>query len=110
MPTMYQPLIWKKHRRNEEYRVCPHCGQPIRWIYDGDYWIPVDRDPVMFIMHPDGKNSVVYNKKVLENCLFYRRGDGRFHGIIPLTGNRQHFYTCPVLKEHRKEYAKARGF
>lgn len=106
---MYQPLIWKTHKRREEYTVCPHCGKPLRWIYDGYEWIPVDREPVMFIHHPDGKNNVVYNRKIYENCLLYKKGDVRFDNVCPLTGNVQHYYTCDVLREHRRNYMRAGG-
>lgn len=103
---MYQPLIWKTHRRREDWEACPHCGTPIRWIYDGSAWLPVEREPVMFIMHPEGRNSVVYKKQIYENCLLYKKGDRRFDGVRPLEGNVQHFYTCEVLREHRREWAR----
>lgn len=106
---MYQPLIWKTHRRREEFSECPHCGKPLRWIYDGSVWYPCDREPVMFIMHPSGRNSVVYGRKLYENCLIYKKGDDRFAGVHPLSGNVQHYYTCEELKKHRREYMKTRG-
>lgn len=67
----------------------------------------MDRDPVMFILHPSGKSCVVYNREVLEKCLLYKKGDRRFDGLTPLNGNTQHYYTCEVLKEHRKAYARS---
>ena len=103
---MYQPLIWKTHRKREDFEVCPHCGKPLKWIYDGIEWMPCDKDPVMFILHPAGWRSVVYNRQVYNSCLLYRKGDKRFDGVHPLMGNMQHYYTCEVLRQHRKEYAK----
>lgn len=86
-------------------KECPHCQKPLRWIFDGLEWLPCDHEPVLFIMHPEGRESVVYGREVLTHCLTYRKGDPRFVGI-PKHGNVQHYYTCPVLREARREYAK----
>lgn len=106
---MFQPQIWKSHKKRDDFTECPHCGKPLRWIYDGILWYPCDREPTMFILHPTGKNQVLYNRKLYENCLIYRKGDPRFDGVHPLSGNVQHYYTCPVLRSHRKEYIQSAG-
>ena len=99
-----QTRIWKKYKRREDFGECPHCGAALSWIYDGESWMPCDKEPVLFTLHPTGKNTVVYRRKVYENCVIFRKGDKRFEGIMPLQGNMQHWYTCPVLKEQRKMY------
>lgn len=107
MPTPWSPLIWKEHKRREyEMDVCPHCGAEIRWIFDGISWLPCDREPVLFIIHPEGRENVVYRRKVIGRCLTYRKGDPRFAGAIPRQGNVQHYYTCPILKAARRDYAR----
>ncbi len=99
------PLIWKRHKHRENFNFCPHCEKPLKWIYDGDQWLPCDDEPVLFSMHPEGKLTIVFEKKVLENCLLYKRGDKRCAGS-PLWGYQQHYFTCEWLKERRKNYIK----
>lgn len=98
-----QPLIWKSHKRRLDMSACPHCGQQIKWIYDGMSWLPCDKEPALFMLHPEGKSAVVYNKQIYDNCLLYKSGDPRFIGA-PLHGNIQHYYTCPWLIKRRSEY------
>jgi hypothetical protein len=100
-----KPLIWKTHKRREEFNECPHCGGSLRWVYDGDVWIPCDKEPTLFMLHPEGRSVVVYKHQVYEHCLIYRKNDRRFTGAA-LQGNIPHYYTCPVLKERRKAFAK----
>ena len=97
-----KPLIWKTHKHRGDPN-CPHCGKPLRWIYDGENWLPVDPEPVLFTLHPDGKKTVVFSKTVYDHALVYRRGDKRFDGVAH-EGLIQHWYTCPVLKKSREEY------
>lgn len=106
---MWRPEIWKTHKRRDDFTECPHCGKPLQWIYDGNAWMPCDKEPVMFIMHPEGKQTIVYNRKVYENCLLYRKGDRRFDGVHPLMGSMQHYFTCEVLKQHRRDYMRGKG-
>ena len=96
--------LWKKHKHKGDFCECPHCGKPIRWIYDGDGWLPCDHEPVMFILHPRGTKNIVYEKQLFTNGLIYRKGDRRFIGE-PMRGNELHYYSCPVIREMRREYA-----
>lgn len=96
--------IWKKHKYRGELSECPHCGAPLRWIYDGDGWFPCDKEPVMFILHPSGTKNIVYERQLYTNGLLYRKGDRRFGGVV-LQGNELHYYSCPVIRERRREYA-----
>lgn len=104
---IFTPLIWKKHKRRPYENECPHCGAPLKWIYDGTEWLPCNKEPVLFATHPDGKLCIIYKKKELNNCILYAKGDPRTVGV-PLWGHQQHYYTCPVLKAHRAEYIKRR--
>lgn len=101
-----EPLVWKTHKRREDFNECPHCGATLRWVYDGYVWYPCDKEPVLFILHPQGNKSVVYKKQLYDNCVLYKTGDRRFEGMTPLQGNMQHWFTCPVLRESRKEYIR----
>ena len=102
---IFHPEIWKTHNRKSDFIECPHCGKPLQWIYDGVEWHPCDKEPVMFILHPNGKNTVIYKRETYENALMYKKDDKRFEGIHPLYGNIPHYYTCEVLREHRKAFA-----
>ena len=102
------PLIWKKHKHREQWDNCPHCEGPLKWIYDGFDWIPCDKEPVLFVMHPDGKYKLIYEKAELSNCLLFRKGDKRIT-TSPLWGHQQHYYTCPWLKARRADYVKNKG-
>lgn len=106
---VFQPLIWKTHRRREQFEECPHCGKPLRWIYDGIVWHPCDKEPVLFMMHPEGRCEIMYRRELLGNCLIYRVGDKRFVGAVPLYGSVPHYYTCDILREHRREFARKCG-
>ena len=101
---MFQPLIWKTHKRREQFNECPHCGKPLKWIYDGLVWYPCDKEPILFMLHPQGQRELLYNRNLISNCLLYTRGDKRFEGIKPFSGSMQHYHTCPVLREHRRQY------
>ena len=103
-----KPLIWKTHKHKDDFLECPHCQMPLRWIYVVDAWIPCDKEPTLFILHPQGKQRIVYKRQLYENCLVYRKGDKRFACEV-LQGNVPHYYTCPVLKERRKSYAIKKG-
>ena len=96
--------LWKKPKHKGDFSECPHCGKPIRWIYDGDGWLPCDHEPVMFILHPRGTKNIVYEKQLFTNGLIYRKGDQRFVGM-PMRGNELHYYSCAVIRERRREYA-----
>ena len=103
------PEIWKTHKRKGEFNVCPHCNAPLRWIYDGLDWYSCDKEPVLFMLHPQGKCTVLYKREIYTNALIYKKGDKRFNGIQPLQGNIPHYYTCSVLRERRRLYAMERN-
>lgn len=102
---IFTPRIWKRQKHRENENECPHCGAPLKWIYDNFDWIAVDKEPVLFAMHPEGRLTIIYNKQELNNCLLYVKGDPRTVGT-PLWGHQQHYYTCPVLRAHRAEYRR----
>lgn len=97
------PLIWKQHKHKDEYRECPHCQAPLKWIWGDGVWFPCDKEPVLFTMHPTGKLTLIYKGKELSNCVLYTPRDPRCAGN-PVWGYQQHFYTCPHLKEQRAQY------
>lgn len=87
---------------------CPQCNKPLRWLHIEDEWYPCDHEPIMFMLHTEGRNEVIYNRKVYKSALIYSRKDSRFKDNIAniKSGYIQHFYTCEVLKSERKEWAK----
>lgn len=101
--TISGPLIWKEHRYKDGYKECPHCGAPLRWVYGDGKWYPCDKEPVLFTMHPEGRQTIIYGGEELRKCVLYYPGDPRSVGK-PLWGYQQHYYTCTYLKQRRAEY------
>lgn len=106
----FQPQIWKSQKHRLEGNTCPHCGQVLRWIYNGSTWFPCDKEPVLFMLHPKGKSTIIYNKELFTNALVYKAGDRNFEGVQPLQGNEPHYFTCAVLRSHRQEFARSRRY
>lgn len=98
--------VWKKHKLREQFDECPNCGKPLRWIYIEREWYPCSHEPVIFILHPEGKNTVVYKKELFEKALIYKKDDKRFENVQAMQGYIQHYYDCPVLRQERREWAK----
>ena len=108
MTSLFSPKVWPTHRRREYFDDCPHCGAPLKWVYDGVEWMPCDKEPVLFIHHPEGKSTVIYRRTAHTGCLVYARGDKRF-AEAPKMGHTQHYYTCPRLISARREYIKRKA-
>lgn len=101
--TTFSPLIWKTHKKRLDGNVCPHCGQTIKWVYDGLQYYPCDEQPVLFCMHPEGKQTLIYRRHELDHCILYDAHNPKCSGV-PCKAYIQHYYTCSVLREHRREY------
>lgn len=100
---------WKTHKKREPWDSCPLCDQPLKWVYNGVEWMPCNREPILFILHPKGRNAVVYRRRIYDNAILYQPNNNVFYKQQPLQGYMQHYYTCPVLKQERKDYYKRRG-
>lgn len=84
--------VWLKHKRKEDWKHCPLCNAPIRWVYDGDDWIPCDREPVSFEPCYDGTEIMIVHSKVLVNgTLNIKIPETRIMGLLP------HVYSCDDL-------------
>lgn len=81
--------------------ICPLCHKPIAWRkVDVDGWVPCDELPVLFV--PGGHLRLVVRRDIINGCkLFDPEKD---HGT-PKYAMIPHFYTCPVLKKERREWA-----
>ncbi|GEM_PF-7005206 len=79
---------WLTHYRREDWEYCPLCNAPIRWMYDGDLWIPCDREPVRFSRGIDGNLTIVAGGGTLDYCML---DDGGRLGLLP------HVYSCDSL-------------
>lgn len=96
---------WLTHRRREPWTVCPQCGRPIQWRRtDADGWVPVDEYPAMVV--PGGRESVVKHRDLIGGVRLYV--PARDRGTPPVYAWRPHYYSCPVLRDERKAWAKAR--
>lgn len=104
---------WITHRRPEIWTTCPLCRKPIRWVrLWNDKWSPCDEEPVLFLRKsattPGGgrwRKKIVRKREILEDCAIYNPSIDQ--GARPETGRIPHFYTCPVLKQERREWAIA---
>ena len=81
-----------RYTRRTDSSFCPDCFTPIKWVFDGIYWYPCDREPVLF--WPEGGNEmIVYRGQVFFHALLYKPGIEKEE--LPLTGHRPHYFTCP---------------
>ncbi len=81
-----------RYRRREDSCFCPDCMEPLKWKFDGVYWIPCDREPVLF--WPDGgEDTILYHGQLLTHALIYRPGLNKEKA--PMAGHRPHYFTCP---------------
>lgn len=81
--------------------ICPLCHQPIAWRrLDIEGWSPCDELPVMFVQ--GGRLRLVFRRDIVDRCKLFdpkKDQDRPKYGMIP------HYYTCPVLKKERAEWA-----
>lgn len=85
--------------------MCPQCGRPIQWRRtDADGWVPVDEYPAMVV--PGGRESAVKHRDLIGGVRLYV--PARDRGTRPVYAWRPHYYSCPVLRDERKAWAKAR--
>ena len=83
--------IWLKHKYRED-DFCPLCGGKLKWVYDGDVWIPCDSAPVLFRFEKGGRVQIVKNRQIYSGCeLFKGGGNGYIRGLLP------HVYSCQDL-------------
>lgn len=82
--------VWLKHYKREDWEQCPLCGERLKWVYDGIYWIPCDIKPLLFKWDLDGKFAIVKQRELIEGCEIYKGGDteGYTMGLMP------HVYSC----------------
>jgi hypothetical protein len=84
---------WLKHKYRENWDFCPLCNAPLRWFYDGEEWIPCDREPVSFKRGLEGDVLIVSESTLKNYCILYAPGDkGQFRlGLLP------HVFSCDEL-------------
>jgi hypothetical protein len=66
-------------------------------------WVPCDPDPVLYV-EGGGRLKLFKKREIVDGCQLYNRNKHRFfrpiYGLIP------HYYTCPVLKQERIDWAR----
>lgn len=101
--SLNRERCWVVHKRRAAWNTCPLCGASLRWVrlWDGSY-SPCDEEPVLYYI-PDGKKGkykVVVKGEILENASIK---------IPPCTTAKYarlpHYYSCPSLREERREWA-----
>ena len=84
--------------------MCPQCSKPIQWKRtDVDGWVPCDETPVMFVK--GGRMKLLKRRDLIEGCTIYV--PGKHKGQRPQYAYMPHYYTCPVLRRERAEWAAA---
>lgn len=82
--------------------MCPQCGQPIQWKKtDVDGWVPCDPAPVIFIR--GGRKKMVKRRDLIDGCEVW--SPKQQHTAKLEYAWLPHFYSCPVLKRERAEWA-----
>lgn len=85
--------VWFRYNRREDLDCCPLCFTPLRWVFDGVYWYPCDKEPVLFKQDNGGKLTVLKRRELIEGCKIYTSGDtdGYQMGLLP------HTFTCSEI-------------
>lgn len=98
-------MIYLKYRHRSNYDFCEDCSSPLKWVYDGDNWIPCDTEPVLF--YPGkGHKTVIYKRRIIKDALIY--APGMEYGDAPVYGLTPHMFNCRGEDYYRlrKEGAK----
>ena len=93
---LWRDRLWLTHRKKRDEDFCPLCFSPIKWVYDGLFWIPCDKEPV-FAYIGYGEKTAVYKKELCKNVHLYR--DGQIEGIRPSEVLIPHVFTCSEIKK-----------
>lgn len=82
--------VWLKHNHKEDWHNCPACNTPLKWVYDGENWVPCDREPIYYKWTMGGNFKIFKNRELLDGCEIYKSGDGKGFtmGLLP------HVYSC----------------
>lgn len=96
---------WIAHRRNEYWTLCPLCNAPLKWVrlFDGKY-SPCDEEPILYSFPENGQKSkikVVVRGELVENIIPHAK-----NGEKPRYGRLPHYFSCPVLRKERQEWAR----
>ncbi|MBO5453733.1 MAG: hypothetical protein J6A69_07205 [Clostridia bacterium] len=85
--------VWLTHKYREQWECCPLCCEQLKWVYDGNVWIPCNIEPKMFRRQIGSSLNMVKKKELIEGCELYKGGspEGFTYGLIP------HVYTCTEL-------------
>ena len=93
---------WPTHKRRRPWNSCPLCNAPISWVrLDDDLWCPCDDEPVLFTKAPSGRYRLVSKREIVNGELYKRGSSG-----LPRYGRLPHYYSCPVLKAERRQWAR----
>lgn len=98
---------WLVHRRRQGWNECPLCGAPIKWLrlWDGQY-SPCDEEPVLYVVDAKhlSKLKIISHRDFVDHVLLKIPV-----GSKPKYGRLPHYYSCPVLINERRAWAKANG-
>lgn len=83
--------------------ICPLCNAPIKWIHLwDDTWSPCDELPVIFTPDPESKTQIIRRHELVHGVIYSPK-----QGTESTTmGRLPHYYSCPVLRKERKEWAR----
>lgn len=92
-------MLFLMNRIRGNLNYCEECLSPIKWVYDGFYWIPCNPEPVYFYPH-EGRCTVFYKGELHRDALLYRNDLNR--PDKPVAGLEPHIFTCSFRQNGRK--------
>ena len=92
-PLEERKCCWMYHKYREYWEYCPLCNAPIRWQYEDEGWVPLDREPIRFVRGIEGKMNISDGRHLLDYCMIYKD-----QVQTPRMGLLPHVYSCHKLK------------
>lgn len=92
---MLPSAIYVKYKRKPDFNHCPRCNQPVRWKYDGLYWVMCDPAPIYYKQTERGRRRVFKKGELVEGCELYHDGKNILEyqrGLVP------HLYVCGKIR------------
>lgn len=98
-------MIYLKYRHRSNYDFCEECNASLKWVCDGDNWIPCDTEPVLFFPGK-GHKTVVYKHRIVRDALIYT--PGMEYEEVPVYGLIPHMFNCRGEGYYQKQKAGAK--
>lgn len=67
-----------------------------------EFYVPCDEEPILYAKD-NGKLKIIKRRDLIDGCSRY---DPNKHTCKPLYGLLPHYYSCPVLRDERRAWAR----